>query len=61
MLYLARQRSGLTLREIGDALGIAEYKTVGKAVQRFTAAIPSDGSKRRLVKGCLNELSLVET
>lgn len=26
VLYLARLRSGLTLREIGDALGMAEHK-----------------------------------
>lgn len=61
VLYLARQRSGLTLQEIGTALGIAEYKTVGKAVQRFTIALSRDGAKRQLTKECLNELSLVET
>jgi REP element-mobilizing transposase RayT len=60
VLYLARQRTGLTLKEIGAALGIGEYKTVGKAVQRFTAAISEDGAKRRLAKECLHELSLVE-
>jgi chromosomal replication initiation ATPase DnaA len=37
VLYLARRRSGLTLGEIGLALGIKEYKTVGRAVQRFAA------------------------
>ena len=61
VLYLARQRSGLTLGEIGLALGIKEYKTVGRAVQRFAAAISRDQAKRRLAKECLNELSLVET
>jgi hypothetical protein len=61
VLYLARQRTGLTLKEIGTALGIEEYKTVGKAVQRFTAALSEDEAKRRLVKECLHELSLVET
>ncbi|MBU1695096.1 MAG: transposase [Verrucomicrobia bacterium] len=61
VLYLARQRSGLTLREIGVALGIEEYKTIGKAVERFTAALSRDGIKRRIVKVCLDELSLVET
>jgi hypothetical protein len=61
VLYLARQRTGLTLGEIGVALGIKEYKTVGKAVQRFTAALSGDKGKRRLVKACLHEMSLVET
>ena len=61
VLYLARQRTGLTLKEIGTALGIAEYKTVGKAVERFTSALAADGAKRRLAKKCLDKLSLVET
>ena len=61
VLYLARQRSRLTLKQIGAELGIEEYKTVGKAVQRFAVALPSDKAKRRMVKACMNELSLVET
>ena len=61
VLYLARQKTGLTLSEIGAALGIKEYKTVGKAVQRFATALSRDVEKRRLVKECKNELSLVET
>ena len=61
VMFLARQRSGLTLTEIGAELGIMEYKTVGKAVQRFAAAIPADNAKRQLVKKCLREMSLVET
>jgi hypothetical protein len=35
----ARKRSGLTLRQIGETLGGLEYKTVGKAVQRFEASL----------------------
>ena len=42
-------------------LGIKEYKTAGKAVQRFAAALSGDKVKRRLVKECLHEMSLVET
>ena len=61
VIYLARQRSGLTLKEIGEALGISEYKTVGKAVQRFALALSRNKAKQRLAKECLNELSLVET
>ena len=61
VLYLARQRSGLTLMEIGEALGIPEYKTVGKAVQRFALALPRDNAKQRLVKERMHGLSLVET
>jgi chromosomal replication initiation ATPase DnaA len=61
VLYLARKRSGLTLKEIGHELGIREYKTVSRAVQRFEASLPGDRSKRRMVKECLYELSQVET
>jgi chromosomal replication initiation ATPase DnaA len=61
VLYLAWQRRGLTLGEIGSALGIQEYKTVGRAVQRFAAVLSRDREKRKLVKECLNELSFVET
>ena len=61
VLYLARQKTGLTLKEIGATLGIGEYKTVGKAVERFTVALARDGAKRRLAQACLRELSLVET
>jgi REP element-mobilizing transposase RayT len=59
--YLARKRSGLTLRQIGEALGVREYKTVGKAVQRFEASLATDRERQRMVKDCLDELSLVET
>jgi len=61
VLYLARRRSGLTLRQIGAALGIAEYKTVGKAVQRFGLSLHNDAMKRKMLRECLAELSLVET
>ena len=61
VLYLARKRSGLTLREIGEGLGLKEYKTVGKAVERFEARLAADRNRRRVVKTLLNELSNVET
>ena len=61
VLYLARKRSGLTLSEIGRRLGGLEYKTVGKAVQRFEASLARDATRRRLAAKCLTALSLVET
>ena len=42
VLCLARERSGLTLRKIGELAGGLEYRTVGKSIQRF---------KERLKKG----------
>ena len=61
VICLTCQRSGLTLKEIGEALGISEYKTVGKSAQRFALALFRNKAKQRLAKECLNELSLVET
>ena len=61
VLYMARKRSGLTLRQIGEKLGGLDYKTVGKAVQRFEKSLGSDAERRAQTRKCLNELSLVET
>ncbi len=60
VIYLARKRTGLTLKEIGEALGGLEYKTTGKAVQRFEASLASNGEKRKLARSLLDQLSLVE-
>jgi REP element-mobilizing transposase RayT len=60
-VYLARKRSGLTLRQIGESLGGMEYKAVGKAAQRFEASLPRDRTRKKMVEECLAELSLVET
>jgi len=61
VLYLARKRSGLTLREIGEACGGLEYKAVSKAIQRFEASLRKDDALRRLAPRCLASLSTVET
>ena len=60
-LYVARKRSGLTLRQIGAGLGGVEYKAAGKAIQRFEARLLRDGARRQAVNACLAALSLVET
>ena len=60
-LYLARKRSGLPLRQIGDGLGVAEYKAVGKAIRRFEASLPRDAARRSAVQACLHELAIGET
>ena len=61
VLYLARKRSGLTLGEIGQAVGGVEYKTVGKALQRFEASLEKDPARKAVVVQCLKEMSNVET
>lgn len=61
VLYLARKRSGLTLKEIGEKLGGMAYKTVGKAVQRFERSLESDPARKKLAASLMAKLSLVET
>ncbi len=61
VLYLARQQSGLTLAEIGEHAGGVEYKTVGKAVQRFARIIQEDKTLRLLSRKCLDRLSRRDT
>jgi len=60
-LYLARRRSGLTLRQIGEALGTLDYKAVNHAIRRFEAVLPDRPEMRRAVDKCLNELAKGET
>jgi len=60
-LYLARKRTGLTLGEIGVALGGLEYKAVSKALQRFESSLAHDAVKRAMVRDCLEDMSHVET
>jgi REP element-mobilizing transposase RayT len=68
VLYLARRRSGLTLRQIGVAVagsvsgGTAQldYPAVAKAAKRFELSLPVDRARRRLARECLNELSIVQ-
>jgi hypothetical protein len=68
VLYLARQRSGLTLKEIGEALTALEgsggkameYPAIAKAVKRFEASLAGEHVRRRLARECLNELSIVQ-
>ena len=61
VLYLARKRSGCTLREIGDWLGGIDYKTVSKAVERFSKKMDDDNELAKAVKRCMHEMSNVET
>ena len=59
-LYLARMKSGLTLRCIGEIAGGMDYKSVSKAIGRFKASLDHVPARRRLVRQCLNDLSNVE-
>jgi len=61
VLYLARLRSGLTMREIGDRAGGLDYKVVEKAVERFGGKVRRDRSLGLLVQQCLKQMSDVGT
>jgi len=61
VLYLARQRSGMTLREIGQKAGGLDYKLVCKVAQGCDELIRKDNQMRALAKKCLNELAKSET
>ena len=61
VLYLARERSGLTLRELGAAAGGMNYKTVAKCVERFANRIQDDRQLARIVARSLKQLSNIET
>ena len=61
VLYLARRRSGLTLREIGDWLGGVDYKTVSKTVERFARKLEENKELAKITKRCMAQLSNVET
>lgn len=61
VLYLARRRSGCTLKELGDWLGGVEYKTVSKTVERFSLRLDHDKKLARITKRCMRHVSNVET
>lgn len=60
-LYLARKRSGMTLREIGECAGGLDYKTIGKATERFCHRLKADAVLRAQTNKCLRQMSHVET
>jgi len=61
VLYLARQRSGMTLREIGEKADGLDYKMVGKVVQGYDELIRQNKQMQALTRRCLDELAKSET
>jgi putative transposase len=61
VLYLARQRSGMTLREIGEQAVGMDYKAVGKAAGRFGQRLKTDADLQVQTTRCVRQLSNVET
>jgi len=60
-LYLARRRSGLSLREIAESLGELEYKAVASAVARFTRRLPQERLLAAALTRCLSQIANNET
>ena len=50
LLWAARQHTGLTLREIGEAAGGMDYTAVAMAVKRFEQKATRDPNLRRRMK-----------
>ncbi len=61
VLYLARMRSGLTLRHIGDAAGGMAYKSVYERVRRFKQQLEDNSDIQRIYQQCLDQISNMET
>ena len=57
VLWLARQRSGLTVVELAEKVGGVDDKSAGKAVQRMEARMKQRRALRSVAKRCLNKMS----
>lgn len=56
VLYLARRRSGLTLREMGGRAGGMDYKAVSARIRRFEQMLQSDAKLRKVVDLCVAQM-----
>jgi chromosomal replication initiation ATPase DnaA len=56
VLYLARRRSGLTLKKFGQLAGDEDYKAVSLAVARMRARLESDRQLRSILHKCNSQL-----
>ena len=53
-LYVARRRTGLTLRELGEAAGGMDYTAVSMAIKRFGERLARDQAPRTLTERLLD-------
>ena len=56
VLWLARQRSGLTLRALGEAVGRLDYRSVSSAVRRVNHDVKTNRHLRRVVNKAMLHL-----
>jgi len=61
VLYLARLRTGLSLKEIGSLAGEMEYKNVSTRVRRFKKRLGEDRHLREIAKRCMKRMTNDET
>jgi REP element-mobilizing transposase RayT len=61
VLWLARHRSGMTLKEIGEKAGGLDYKMVGKAVKRCEEQMKENRGLRKLGKQLVAQMATFET
>ena len=61
VLSLARRRSGLTWRELGECVGGMDYRAVAKAVERFEIRLSDHKSLRRVRDVLLSAMANVNT
>jgi putative transposase len=58
VLSIARESTGLTLRELGELAGGMDYAAVGEAVRRLRKRLKDDRSVRRVYKHALQILQI---
>ena len=56
VLWLARQRSGLTLRELGGAVGGLDYRSVSSAIRRMNREVHANRRLRHTVNKAMRHL-----
>lgn len=56
VLWLARQRSGLTLRELGEAVGGLDYRSVSSAIRRVNHDVQANRHLRRVINKAMKHL-----
>ncbi|MBU4285500.1 MAG: hypothetical protein KKD76_01220, partial [Verrucomicrobia bacterium] len=61
VLWVARKRCGLTVRELGKAVGGMEYFAVSKAITRMSERMKKHKSLRSPLRHVENDLSNVQT
>jgi len=60
VLSLARRRSGLTLRELGEKAGDMDYRAVAKAIERFDIKVTKNKSLKQIQKKLLRRMANVK-